>query len=485
MKPKKKMSLKKLNLDNGIYMEKIEKVLTRKEIKKRGWSKEQMKYFTRKTHTMTENNEPGWQESYIENVERSISFKNFTTRDDFFQRTEIVERNLQHYNEDGIERIKGLSLEFKNHDCLLKNKDNYDNLKPIFHLVKKDFTPDENGSYSLFTDGCFKTIGRNAFACCAGWILDNKTNEIVVEFTKTVELNDKSKNGMPEFELRGIFEGVNVIKQLGLKNVQCFTDSSGEAKTILSAINNIGDSRVTKNIDLYEPIIETLKNSNSTMGWVPREYNHHADELTKIPLNAWIAHYNKIYVEHDHIKEIGYVVNREKEIYFHQNNIQPKESKEANSRWKLVLLRSDRDDKEKTLSIVLYDKESKAVTLLDQKDKKVFQEFNISKSVEEDIKKTKHAKPDSAYLRNICGVLKNIENLSEVDISMPPGILAVIKKLVPIPPALQEEYFEFHQICDNYNGTINATTLEPKVMKEIEKAFEEHLSINKEPKLKP
>jgi ribonuclease HI len=459
-------------------MENKEKVLTRREIKKRGWSKEQMKYFTRKTHTKNENNEPAWQEVYIEAVEKSISFKNFTTRDDFFQRTEIVEKGLQLHNAAGIERIKGLALEFEQHDCLLKNKTNYDNLKPIFHLVKKDFTPDDNGSYSLFTDGCFKTIGRNAFACCAGWVLDNKTNEIVVEFTKTVELSDKLKNGMPEFELRGIFEGVNVIKQLGLKNVECFTDSAGEAKTILAALNNIGDSRITKNIDLYEPIIETLKNSNSTIGWVPREYNHHADELTKIPLNAWIEHYNKIYLENDYMKETGYIVNRDKEIYFHQDKIDCKEPKEANFRWKLMTLRPDRDDRDKNISIVLYDSYNKTIQILAQKDKKEFQEFNISESVPSDIKKVKHSKPDSAYIRNISATFDSIKNLTEIDISMPPGVIAVIKKLTPINPSLQEEYFDLHRFFNKFEGKINVTTFEISLIKEITKVFEENFPIN-------
>lgn len=456
----------------------IGKLLTRKEIKKRGWTKEQMRYFTRKTHTRTESNEPAWQESYIENVEKSISFKNFTTCKDFYQRTEIIEKGLKVENKAGIERIKELAVEFEQHDCLLKNKDNYDNLKPIFHLVKKDFSPDENGSYSLFTDGCFKNIGRNSFACCAGWILDNSTNEIVVEFTKTVELNDKFKNGMPEFELRGIFEGVNVIKQLGLKNVQCFTDSAGEAKTILSALNNIGDSRISRNIELYEPIIETLKNSSSTIGWVPREYNHHADELTKIPLNAWMEHYSKVYLEHDYMKETGYVVNRDKEIYFHQNNIQLKESAEANSRWKLLFLKPDRDDKDKNISIVLYDAENKTIKLLEQKDRKEFQEFNINTSDSDEIIRLKKAKPDSAYIRNISATFEHIKDLSEVDISMPFGVLAVMKKLTPIPPALQEEYFEFHKFCKSLSGKVNATTLEPKVMKEITKLFEETFAPN-------
>lgn len=458
----------------------LEKLLTRREIKKRGWTKEQMRYFTRKTHTKNENDEPAWQESYVETVEKSISFKNFTTIDDFFQRTKIVEKNLQVQNEAGIEIIKGLGVEFEQHDCLLKNKDNYDNLKPIFHLVKKDFAPNEDGSYSLFTDGCFKTIGRNAFACCAGWILDNTTNEIVVEFTKTVELSEKLKNGMPEFELQGIFEGVNVIKQLGLKNVQCFTDSAGEAKTILAALNNIGDSRVSRNLDLYEPTIETLKNSNSTIGWVPREYNHHADELTKIPLNAWIAHYNKIYLEHDYMKETGYVVNRDKEIYFHQNNVDCKEANETNYRWKLTSLKPQRDDDNKTVSIVLYDTETKIIQILDQKDRKSYQEFNIDNSIEPEIKRLKQAKPDGAYIRNLCNLFDQIKDVPEIDISVPHGVLAVMKKLTPLPPTLQEEYFDLHKFLNKFEGKMSVTTFAPGTMKEIEKAYEQANLVNAE-----
>jgi len=449
---------------------KREQLITKEEIAQRGWSEEQLEYFTRKIHARNAKNEPAWEKFYIENVEKTLTFKNFKNKEELNQRTDIVERSLQLQNEAGIERIKNLVVEFEKHDCLIKHKHDYDNFKPIFHLVKKDFTPDENGSYSLFTDGCFKSIGRNAFASCAGWVLDNKTNEIVVEFTKTVELNENLTNGMPEFELIGISEGVKIIKQLGLKNVQCFTDSAGEAKTILSALNGIGDSRFTKNMDLYVPLTETLKKSNSTIGWIPREYNLHADELTKIPLNAWINHYKKIYLEHDYIKETGYVVNRDKEIYFHQNKVECIESQESNSPFILVMLKPEKEDREKLASIVLYNTENKSIQLLDKRDFKI---FDIDETLPEEDKRVKKSKPDAAYIKHISNILDNFKEINnlEIGLSVPPGVFAVMKKLIPIPPMLQEEYFEFHQSLEKFKGQLTVNVTDPKILKEIKKVL--------------
>jgi ribonuclease HI len=261
--------------------------LNKKKILERGWSEEAINFFIGSSPSVSAKGEDVWDPQLIKRIEDTLDFKGFTTEEEFKKRNILVKAEFTKLSQQGIKQVNTLGNEFETHDCLTKSADKFNPLKPIYHLVKKDFSPEPNGSYSLFTDGSFKTIDGEPFASCAGWILDNKTKEIVVEFTKILDPHANNKSGIPDFELIGISEGVKVVSQLGLKNVKCYTDCYEEAKIILGALNNIGDKKYNSNLAAYQEVVDNLKKTNSSIGWVPREYNKHADKLSRIPLNAW------------------------------------------------------------------------------------------------------------------------------------------------------------------------------------------------------
>lgn len=452
-------------------------MLTRKELLERGWTKAKAHQFARKSHIQNENNEEVWDIEYVERIEKSLSFQKFTTEEEFNKRKEEVEKILKETTQSGIAHVQSLSLEFEKHDCLLKNKENYDPFKPVFHLVKKDFVPDDNGSYSLFTDGCFKSIGNQSFACCAGWILDNKKNEVVIEFSKTLELNPENikGKGMPKFELMGIIEGVKAIAQLGLKNVQCYTDSISEAKTILSATKGISDKSFNNFTELYEPMVEILNKTNSSIGWLPREYNSHADELTKFPLNAWLENHNKTHVSQDHIAEKGYVIDREKQVYFHQTKAKYIPYEESPIRFTIASVYYATEvgnNKIRKIVSLIHDKEGDSVTLLGANER----DFSyIDDSLPNDIKQIKKVKPDGIILVNLSETIKKVQDIEELNIYVPAGVAAVVQKFSPILPGLQEEFFEFHKACVEFPGKINIVNLNDELRKRFNKFLEYEL----------
>jgi ribonuclease HI len=464
---------------------------TKEKILKRetGWTEDSFTQFAGRKHGENKKGEEVWTPTFIKNLEKSLSFKNFTTLEEFQSKIISIDQALIEGTQRGINHVNSLKVEFETHDCLLKNKENYDPMKPIFHLVKKDFAPDEKGSYSLFTDGCFKSIGSNSFASCAGWIMDNNTNEIVIEFTKTVDLNPENikGKGMPNFELVGISEGIKLIDHLGLRNVQCYTDTNSEAKLILSAMNDVGEKRYNEEVEFYEPIVNILKKTNSVISWVPREYNSHADELTKVPLNAWLAHYTKLYIEKDHIKENGYVIDREKEIYFHHPKFEYKQPEQLESRWTVISTSHSTDNKGKNKFMVsmLYDRESDSMTLLDNKVKDF---SHIDESLPEEVKRVKKAKPDTIAVTELCNAINLVKDLDHINVCAPPGTIAVCKKLTPIHPILQEEYFEFHRTFTDFPGKITLTNIDKDLQKKVQKFLEREypllVSNEKERKLK-
>ena len=423
---------------------------TRDELLQRGWSVEHINCFASKGHEKSKTNEPLWKESIIQKIEDTLSFKNFINNTEYKEREDKVLRDLKIKEEEGIALVNGLKVEFKEHNCLLNNTENYNCLKPIIHFTKDNFYPEESSSYSLFTDGCFKTIGRQSFSSCAGWVLNNETQEIVAEFSKSIELNVEQKRGMPDFELLGIVEGVKLIKLLGLKNVQCFTDSIGEAKTILSALHNIGDGRFEEYKDLYAEVTNTLKETSSSIAWIPREYNSHADMLTKIPLKAWTKEYEKEYIAQDYMKDVGYVVNREKEIFFHQNKMEYCDPKNLKAEHTLFVLNYNKKD----VMVLLHNNTSNTFEIISQEKRDFSYIDNIT---DKEVKSLKQTKPDGMNLIHLCKGITKLKNLKALNICAPKGVMAVFKKYAPIHYALQEEFFEFHKTCHDFKGKLYIT----------------------------
>jgi ribonuclease HI len=445
-------------------------LLTKEQILQRGWSEDEIEKFLSDTYVQTKEQKL-WHVANIKKVENQIDFI-------FFKKTE----EFNELTETGKNFTQSLNIDFNQGNHLISKLKNYDSSKSIYHLVKENFAPDENGSYSLFTDGSFKTVDKKSFASCGGWIVDNNTKEVIMEFSKPLELDDSQKRGQPNFELMGIAEGVKIIKQLGLKNVQIYTDSFEESRRIFLALNGKETEYYKDNEELFNPILNTLKNSNSTIAWIPREYNLQADKLAEISLNAWEKQNAGGYKDKDYIAEHGYKVDRDKSIYFHQDKAYFKEHKESTNQYTIVIV--DRsENKKRYLVSLIHDNVTHRLTILESLPRDY---SYIDENLPEQIKKIKKSKPDGVLLMNLARAINNSKDLGDINICVSDLVIAVNNKVTPIPSDLQEEFFEFHKALNNYPGKITMTTkwkkLDEKIKGYLQVVEEKHFDETSVPK---
>lgn len=458
--------------------------LTKEDILQRGWSEDAFECLIKLNPKV--NQHKAWQLNYIQKVEKSLEFvtftnsENFQTRDSNFKDISIVP-GFETSATVGIELILSLKIDFTTPDYLLSNKESYEPLKPIFHLVKQDFAPEINGSYSLFTDGAYKTMGKEGFACYGGWILNNKTDEVILEFTGPLALKNPMET--PQFEIMAIAQGVNLINQLGLKNVQFYTDSSEDAKRLLTALNGHKDKHYQNNAELYEPVLAGLKKSNSSISWIPRDYNSHADELNKVTLQSWLNTIIEPTINNDYITQNGYVVDRTKDIYFQQDKNIYVKPEELPYRHTLIQRAYKTLDNQQYIASVIYDNETNQFSLL-QNIKKDFS--YLDQSLPKDILANKKGTLNGLMLMNICNTLDLTKDLGNINVSVSHEVGAVVKQLKPIPHLYQEEYFAFHKKLSEYPIDLKLTSLSEKMSSKVQKFLdvEFDLSPKSQPKIK-
>lgn len=433
--------------------------LNKEQILERGWSIDQFIFFAQDKKQIIKDNEQFWHSNYIEKVENQLVHQS------------LLNKNQQKTKES-INFINSLEIDFKSGNHLLAKKDYYDALQPIFHLVKTDFEPNENGSYSVFTDGSFKTLNHQAFASCGGWIMDNNTREVIIEFSMPVPLDENRTRSMPKFELIGIYEAANLVKKLKLSNVKFYTDEEQESLRVFEKMHNIEKVADNENTPLYEAIAKIMNDTNSTISWISRDYNTHADEISEIPLNAWIKNNEGDYKNKDYIAENGYVVDREKAIYYHQNKVDFKEHKELENPLTLIIKNTVIDKKQYMVSFI-HDSRTNELKILEAMPK----DFSyIDSSLNEDIQRAKKIKPDGITLLYLARAINNANQYGDINICVPPLVTAAHKKVTAIPVDLQEEFFALHKAIDQYPSKITMTpkwsSLDNKI-KECLQVFQE------------
>jgi ribonuclease HI len=439
-------------------------LMTKEQILERGWSEEAIEKFISGSVVNTKGQKL-WQTANVLRNESQIDFIFFNNSKDFNE-----------LGKEGIELSQSLNIDFKKENCLLSSLDRYNPLKPIYHLTNPNFAPDENGCYTLFTDGTFKKIDKQAFASCGGWILDNNTNEVVFEFCKSVELDETQKKSMPKFELEGIAEAVKIINQLKLKNVTFYTDSFDEARRLYLAARNFKDDYYQENAHLYNPIIEGLKNSNSVISWLPREYNFHADELSEISFNAWEKQNLGEYKDKDYISEHGYKVDRDKVIYMHDSKTNFKDYKELENNLTLIVTHNKKGSKD-YITTLIHDNINHTLEVLDSIPKSF---SYIDDSLPLETKNAKKAKQEGIHLIHLAKALNKFKDLGNINICVSPLVTAIIDKVRPIPPNLQEEFFEFDKALKEYPGKITMTHKWKKLDEKMKRFFWEPENQNNE-----
>lgn len=418
-------------------------LITQEQILERGWTQEAIdKFIVDSFNNIDKVGNKLWHKTNIEKIEKSVDFIFLNKREEFDKLTET-----------GKKLSESLNIDFKKENNLLSNLEHYIASRPIYHLTKKDFAPDENGSYTLFTDGTFKVVDKQAFASCGGWILNNKNNEVIFEFSQSVELDNNRRKNMPNFELAGIAEGLKIINQLKLKNVQIYTDSFEESRRLYLASKGFKDEYFQQNESLYEPVFNNLKNSNSLISWLPREYNSHADNLSEIQLHKWEKENLGEYKDKDYILEHGYKVDREKAIYLNQNKADFKEKDELNNNLTIIVTYQKKEGQD-YMTTLLHDNITHRLKILDSVPK----DFSyIDQSLPEEVKRLKKAKPDGIHLATLAKALNNFKDLGDINICVSPLVMAIENKATPIPTDLQEEFFDFHKALNDYPSNITMT----------------------------
>lgn len=463
--------------------------LNKDDLYNRGWTDDKVKYLLNSPYILKDNI-PLWESYVVERIENTISYKNFIDAESYCRALNFINTNMLSKTDAAINKVNELNVNYKHPDNLLSNLDKYDSMANIVHFPIKNFKSSPDKSYSLFTDGCFKNIGKEAFSTCAGWILENETQTIIAEFSSTIALDENKTRSMPEFELIGIYEGVKIINQLGLKNVQCYTDSVGEANMIFSALNGIGEKRIQSNSHLYDSIIDTLSHSNSTISWIPRDYNIHADKLTKIHLHTWYENYKKEYIEKDYFAKNGYVVNKDIDIFFHNTpNIIDEDNPLTLFNIKagkdeddcFVTLVNVRGIKHKVKDVVnllcIHNGEDNSLDIIHHQSKDDFLEMQSIGNKKMSI--------SGAVVMNFVMGLKILKDCPNLNIEVTNGMYAIMKNLAPISNVLQEEYFELHKAIQEFPGKIKIKKMPLQRLHELSEMInEEGFGIRKKSKNK-
>lgn len=441
------------------------KTLTRAEILERdNWTEEKIDNILCRPY-LSKDGHPSWEYQNVLRVENYLSFKNFKNTQDYKDLLAQIDLDMEfNINQAQID-VPKLNASFNKDDKsgLMQNLDEYPSHLETIERIKEGFVYDSSKTYSLFTDGCFKIMGKESFASCAGWILENETNKIVAEFSKSVPLDKNKTREMPEFELSGIFAGVKLIEKLGLKNVNCYTDSVGEAKTIYAAILGVGDKRFYSNARMYDQILSIMLESNSKITWVPRGLNSHADALTKIPMNEWLKMFKQKTIEVDYFKKNGYKLNPNIDIYFSGVDKDSFDNLE-NSPVSITSIRCSRQEGSKPINLLcLKDVRSGKIQIIHEQTAKDYQELGI----------TERLLLGADAIVNTVKALRLLKDYPEITLDVNQGMFAVLKNLAPIKAVLQEEYFELHKAMQEFPGKIKIKKMDAAKMYEINTTLEE------------
>ena len=245
--------------------------IIKNELLNRGWSEDQVVFFD----ILFKENYPldfiilqekeNWFNSKINNFENKENFiKNYI----YFQKERL-------FSTVPIINRKESLLDTVN-DLLKNNESESEFIK--LHVDKFD----SNMHFELFIDGSSKQQDDKNFTCVAGWIRDEKGNPII-EFSKLLE--NETKN----FEIEAINYGIEILKSLNITNVTLYSDSFTEI--LLSYLNlyNFHNNRFITNEtkDLYNNVKKFHRENKVNLQYIPREFNHHADNLSKIFRNYY------------------------------------------------------------------------------------------------------------------------------------------------------------------------------------------------------
>lgn len=462
-------------------------IYTKEQLEKRGWTEEKIEVLLYKPYK--EVDEIGWNRKQIRKIEKYDEYIKFTGEKNYLHRREMILERQQDMTLHAISEFKSLEPTIDNHNCLIKNKDLYKNEDGNFPMEIVHYTKDKNfdkyDTFKMFTDGCLKVVGNETFVTCGGWIKNSK-EEIVVEFAR--ELNAKEMNSAYDFEIFGIMTGIALAKELDLKNIKCFTDSSGEAKILSLAIGGFTQDRMLDLPEIYLPVIEDFKSLNAEIFFIPREYNQHADDLTKGHMNIHKENEKKVLNEQkQQILSEGFSYTMgDKPVYFIHPNLEAKpdyESLKDKTQWSLY---TTYDPNHKKYTNFLIHNKTQEFHVLSKNRKFDVVEHHYENLNNEE-RQSKNSTPDSANLFNLMRCLEQLKDLKTLSVmNISSGFRATLENIVPIREKIKEEYFAFHRQLNEFDK-IYSSDISPEIGRKIKKYLSSIAQEEKEQKklLKP
>ena len=231
-------------------------ILTQEQLKKRGWNPEKIIFFLGSPYGDLIK---GWNKNKVKKVEKLREYHAFESIELYENKEKELILSQAQLTQDAISFLSGNKVTKNNHNCLLDNLQSYKKdkrfIEEIIHFPQnQDF--DKKDDFKLFTDGCLKVVGNKTFVSCAGWIQNSK-GQVIAEFAK--ELDPEKMRNAYNFEIFGISFGLEVVKKLGLENIQCLTDSAGEAKIISEYLAGFTPNRVIEMPEIYNPVLKILE----------------------------------------------------------------------------------------------------------------------------------------------------------------------------------------------------------------------------------
>ena len=343
-------------------------------LKRDNWNEEKINSFLGKELHLAEGD--GYILSKVMRTEKSKIFHEFKTGDDLKQIKENIEKITIENTETAIARFSN-NIPIVTENSILNNLEKYKNKetgnleKEIFHWIKKENINLEE-TYDLFTDGSLKIDGGKNIIGCAGW-LKNQNGDVILEFVKNIDSNNI--NSSYDFEIYGLEMGMKIVESLGIKKLNVYSDSISEMRGLTFIQNGFIIDRMTDIPEIYFPIRSHIEKIDVKFSYIPRDYNSHADSLSKVYCNEYKDVLKNILEEQ---KKKGYDANIDSPQYYTNSKIEnlPELKKEG-----ILFVQRYLEKRLYQFSIDMSNKEILSVNVLPLKEtrKKLFEEKMIFK----------------------------------------------------------------------------------------------------------
>lgn len=296
------------------------KLIDKQKILERdGWTEDKILFFLGQPLHIAQGS--GYILSKVQRTENAPIFEKFTTIEEAQKLKEDIETSVKTNTTEAVARFVENIPYVNENISLLKQLDKYETdgalSKEIIHWIQKE-NIDPNDKYDLFTDGSLKIEGNKNIIGCSGWIR-NQNGDPILEFARHID--DKAVSSAYDFEIFGLELGLKIAQSLGIKNLNVYSDSNGEMRALTYMKEGFVNERMIDLAEIYLPIQDIIQDMQIKFAYIPRDYNYHADNLSKIYTEE-NKKYLKIVLEEQ--RKTGYDANNNEPQYYTNTKIESK-----------------------------------------------------------------------------------------------------------------------------------------------------------------